>query len=74
MGNLNLFNLAEMQLRREGKEVTEINILNYSIKIRQWLNRHNNGIVKRILEGEQVYTNKLNNNLNNVTHFNFKYS
>ena len=55
MNNLNLFNLAEIQLSREGKEITKINILNYAIKIRQWLNKHPQGIVKRILEGDTVY-------------------
>lgn len=36
----NLFNLAELQLRREGKEVTELAVIDYAVKIRKWLDRN----------------------------------
>ena len=33
----NIFELAELELQREGQEVTEISILNYAIQIRKYL-------------------------------------
>jgi hypothetical protein len=37
---LNIFDLAVKQLEREEKEVTDLNIVDYAIKIRKYLNKH----------------------------------
>ena len=39
---MNLFNLAEDQLIKEGKVPTELSIIEYAIKIRAWLDKHEN--------------------------------
>lgn len=50
----NLFELAELQLLREGKEPTEAGILAYAVKIRKWLDRHKKSS-EVILAGGKVY-------------------
>jgi len=40
MINLNLFDIAEMQLLRENKKLTLYNITKYAIKIRHWMDKH----------------------------------
>ena len=52
MGNINLFELAETQILREGKEPNEPEILAYAVKIRRWLDIHKTA-GNRILAGEQ---------------------
>jgi hypothetical protein len=50
----NLFELAELQLLKEGKEISEAGILAYAIKIRKWLDKHK-GIGEAILSGREFY-------------------
>ena len=50
----NIFELAELQLHREGKAITEEKILDYSIRIRKWLNKHNS-VADKILAGYRFY-------------------
>jgi len=50
----NLFELAELQLIRENKRPSSKLILNYAIKIRQWLDKHR-GISDKILAGASYY-------------------
>lgn len=52
--NKNLFELAELQLIKEGKEVRPRNVLEYAIKIRKWLDRHK-GVGEAILSGREIY-------------------
>ena len=55
---MNIFILAELQLHREGQEVTREAILDYAIKIRKWQDKHR-GIAEKILAGEiRVYNYK----------------
>ena len=49
-----LFELAEMQLIKEGKKIDRAGILAYGVKIRKWLDRHR-GIGKAILSGRDFY-------------------
>ena len=48
---MNLFNLAEAEIRREGRKPTKRLILKYAIKIRRWFDIHK-GVGNRILAGE----------------------
>lgn len=50
----NLFELAELQLLKEGKVISEAGVLAYAIKIRKWLDRHRK-IGKAILSGREFY-------------------
>jgi hypothetical protein len=50
----NLFDLAELQLIKEGKEISEAGILAYAVKIRKWLDRHK-GKGEAILAGADFY-------------------
>jgi hypothetical protein len=51
---MNLFNLAEVEILREGKEPSEVLIIEYAVKIRHWLDIHKT-IAKKILTGHKVY-------------------
>jgi hypothetical protein len=52
---LNLFKLAELQLKKEGKDLTEALILAYAVKIRKWLDIHREKTAIKILAGGKVY-------------------
>jgi hypothetical protein len=51
---MNLFNLAEIQILKEGKEPTKGLILSYAIKIRKFLDKHR-GVADKILAGCKIY-------------------
>jgi hypothetical protein len=53
--NYNLFELAEKQILREGKNPSDLLILDYAVKIRQWLDKHNQNIANKIMQGQKVY-------------------
>ncbi len=56
MGKLNLFELAELQLLREGKNnFTELDLLDRAVKIRKWLDKHREITANKILAGGKVY-------------------
>ena len=50
----NFFELAELQILKEGKEPTLDLIVDYAIKIRRWFDRHK-GIGNKILAGADFY-------------------
>ena len=52
---LNLFELAELQIKRENKELTKELLLEYAIKIRKWIDIHREKTAIKIMQGEQVY-------------------
>jgi len=52
---MNLFILAEAELKREGKEPTEALIVDYAIKIRKWIDKHRAITTNKILAGGVVY-------------------
>lgn len=51
----NLFELAEIEILREGREPTKALILDYAIKIRKWLDKHSQVVANRIMQGDEVY-------------------
>jgi hypothetical protein len=51
---MNLFTLAEIELKREGKEPTEALIIDYACKIRKWFDKHGKK-AEAILQGQKVY-------------------
>lgn len=51
---VNLFELAEVQLLREGQEPSRALILDRAITIRKWFDKHR-GVANRILAGGRVY-------------------
>jgi hypothetical protein len=51
---MNLLELAELQILKEGKEPTEALILSRAVTIRRWLDKHR-GIADKILAGRKVY-------------------
>ncbi len=53
----NIFKLAELQLRREGREPAGDLLVDYAIKIRRWLDKHK-GIADKIMAGGKVYQYK----------------
>jgi hypothetical protein len=53
-GYMNIFELAERQILREGQEPTEALILAYAVKIRKFYDRHK-GVADKILAGRNVY-------------------
>lgn len=52
---MNILQLAEIQLEREQKEVSEANILKYAVSIRKWLDKHGRNTALAILSGAKVY-------------------
>ena len=46
MGKLNLFKLAQLELTRENKKVSEAKILSYAVKIRKFCDKHNKMVDK----------------------------
>ena len=42
----NLFILAEIELQKEGKNYTVLDIIDYAIKIRKWLSRNGKQFLK----------------------------
>jgi hypothetical protein len=36
----NLFELAEIELQRENKKYTVIDVINYAVKIRKWIDKY----------------------------------
>jgi hypothetical protein len=50
----NFFELAELQIHREGKEPSQALIVDYAIKIRKWFDKHR-GIGDKIMAGGKVY-------------------
>jgi hypothetical protein len=52
---MNLFELAELQLIKEGQEPTGAKILTYAVKIRRWLDKHRVGVARRIMAGGKIY-------------------
>ena len=55
---LNLFEMAELQLNRENKKISDKLILEYAIKIRKWIDKHRQTAVNKILAGGKVYQYK----------------
>jgi len=55
---MNLFNLAELQLQREGREPSESLILSRAITIRKWLDKGRGALAVKILTGGKVYQYK----------------
>ena len=52
---MNLFELAEIQLSREGQNIdNKVCLLDRAISIRKWLDKHKNQ-ADRILAGDKVY-------------------
>lgn len=51
---MNLFDLAEVQLIKEGREVSRELVLDYAVRIRRWLDKHR-GVADKILAGGKVY-------------------
>ena len=58
MLKVNIFELAERQIIREGKKLNEILLLDYAIKIRKFFDKHSQEIAERILKGDEVYQYK----------------
>jgi hypothetical protein len=56
---MNLFELAERQILREGREPTEALILRYAVKIRRWLDKRKPITLNKILAGNRVRYRKL---------------
>jgi hypothetical protein len=54
---MNIFLLAELQIKKEGREPTELLLLDRAVKIRKWLDKHR-GIADRILKGDKFYQYK----------------
>jgi hypothetical protein len=52
---LNLFELAEIELKRENREPTKKLILDRAIFIRRWLDKHREPTAIRIMAGAEVY-------------------
>ena len=53
---MNLFILAGIELKREGKNPGDIKaVINKAVKIRRWLNKHGITTARRIMQGEKVY-------------------
>jgi len=56
MGKLNLFELAELQLIREGKNnFTDKELLSRAVTIRKWLDLHRQKTAEAIMQGQEVY-------------------
>ena len=51
---MNIFDLAELQLRREKKNITDLAIVDKAVHIRKWLNGREK-IADKILNGEKYY-------------------
>jgi hypothetical protein len=51
---MNLFELAELQLIREGKEPQDDLVIKYAIIIRKWWDKHGKH-AQRIMQGGQIY-------------------
>jgi hypothetical protein len=53
---MNLFNLAGIELQREGKDPNNMKaVINKAVKIRRWLNKHGITTARRIMQGATVY-------------------
>jgi len=52
---MNIFELAEIELIREGQEVSEVLLLERAITIRKWLDKHREATGRAILKGGKVY-------------------
>jgi hypothetical protein len=53
---MNLFNLAGIELQREGKDPNNMKaVINKAVKIRRWLNKHGITTARRIMQGAIVY-------------------
>jgi hypothetical protein len=52
---LNLFELAEVELKRENKEPTKKLILDRAIVIRRWLDKHRQATAIKIMAGAEIY-------------------
>jgi len=54
---MNIFTLAELQIKNEGREPTNLLLLDRAIIIRKWLDKHR-GIADKILAGDKFYQYK----------------
>ena len=52
---LNIFKLAELQLRRENKAGDLSGLLTRAVKIRKWIDKHRLETAEKILQGDRVY-------------------
>lgn len=53
---MNLFKLAEIELTREGKDIySDLELLDWAIAIRHWLDIHRQKTARKILEGGKIY-------------------
>jgi hypothetical protein len=53
---MNLFELAGLQLAREGKYPNNLSeLLKRAILIRKWLDKHREATARRILAGDKIY-------------------
>lgn len=56
MLKVNIFELAERQILREGKDINnKFLLVKYAIKIRKWIDKHSQGVAERIFRGDKVY-------------------
>jgi hypothetical protein len=58
---MNLLKLAELELIRENKKVSDKNLVEYMVKIREWLDIHREITAQKILAGGKV--NKYGNRI-----------
>mgnify|MGYP001443568786 CR=1 FL=1 len=54
----NLFELAERRLIEKGKPYTGMNVLDDAIKIRKWLDKHQNTVSLRAINKQAWYREK----------------
>ena len=53
---MNLFELAGLQLAREGKDPNNLReLLNRAVVIRKWLDKHRQVTADKIMQGAEVY-------------------
>ncbi len=53
---MNIFKLAELELIREGKtKLSNSELIDKAIYIRQWLDKHRQNTAKKIMQGGKIY-------------------
>jgi len=53
---MNLFELAGLELQREGKNTNNLtDLINRAIFIRRWLDKHRISIADKIMAGDNIY-------------------
>jgi hypothetical protein len=54
---MSIFDLAEVQLRKEGKDVKDnmLELLDRAVAIRRWLDKHGTKTAIQIMQGAKIY-------------------